>query len=89
MEIWKWALELVETQVIRIPLGAKILTVQVHDDQPQMWALVYQSVVRPPRKFVTYGTGNPMPDGDPGNYIGTYQLRDGLLVFHVFESIGL
>jgi hypothetical protein len=26
-----------------------------------------------------------MPDGDPGQYVGTYQIRGGAMVFHVFD----
>jgi hypothetical protein len=37
-----------------------------------------------PRNFATYGTGNPIPDG-PGEYVGTYWVYGGSLIFHVFE----
>ena len=30
------------------------------------------------------GTGNPMPD-EPGEYIATFQMHGGALVFHAFE----
>jgi hypothetical protein len=32
-----------------------------------------------------YGTGHPVVD-EPRKYVGTFQMRGGLLVFHVFES---
>jgi hypothetical protein len=31
-----------------------------------------------------YGTGHDMPD-DPGQYVGTFQMHGGALVFHLFE----
>jgi hypothetical protein len=86
MRIWKWSLQLLDLQSLPIPEGAKLLTVQVQGDMPQLWALVDEKAPIVHRNFATYGTGNPMPDGDPGQYAGTYQMRGGSLVFHVFEK---
>ena len=35
--------------------------------------------------FVTYGTGHDVPD-EPGQYVGTFFMNGGSLVFHVFET---
>jgi len=37
------------------------------------------------RDFRWYGTGHPVKD-NPGRYIGTVQMLDGKLVFHLFEE---
>lgn len=86
MKIYKYTLSVTDLQVLSLPEGARLLTVQTQHGRPQLWALVNEKAsMTKHRKFATYGTGNPMPDGDPGNYIGTYQLNDATLVFHVFE----
>ncbi len=56
-----------------------------HADLLQLWAMVDEKAGITLRTFATYGTGNPMPDGNPGEYVGTYQINRGALVFHVFE----
>jgi hypothetical protein len=70
---------------VPMPVGAKVLTVNLQDDEPHIWALVYASddlgvVVR---KFHWFGTGQVMPDR-PLTYVGTVHLH--VLVFHLFEE---
>ena len=86
MRIWKWELKIADQQFLPIPEGAKLLAVQMQDGMPQLWALVNEKAFIELRNFATYGTGNPVPD-EPGEYVGTYQLRNGALVFHVFEKV--
>ncbi len=86
MRIWKWTLTITDLQILQMPEGAQVLGVQPQGEMPQLWALVDEKAPIVDRKFATYGTGNPMPDGDIGTYIGTYQLRGGFLAFHVFEQ---
>jgi hypothetical protein len=85
MRIFKWTLAAADRQTLMLPVQAELLSIQTQDGAPQMWALVDECAARELRTFATYGTGNPMPD-DPGTYVGTYQLRGGAMVFHVFET---
>jgi hypothetical protein len=85
VRIWKWTLSITDLQSIAMPEGAQLLAVQTQHGAPQLWALVDERAPQVHRNFATYGTGNPMPDGDPGKYVGTYQVAGGKLVFHVFE----
>ena len=86
MRIWKWTLQVIGRQSITMPPGAKLLTVQLQGDTPQLWALVNDaSESREARIIATYPTGAKIPEGDPGQYLGTYQLNGGTLIFHVFE----
>lgn len=68
-----------------LPKGAKILTVQAQRGQPQMWALLDTDNDPERRSFVTFPTGGEMPTDTHLDYIGTFQLADGNLVFHLFE----
>lgn len=84
--IWKWALDVVDRQSISMPAGAQILTVQTQYGVPQLWALCDTTLPLTPRIFHIYGTGNVIRHSvAAGWYVGTFQLSDGALVFHVFE----
>jgi len=84
MRIWKWEIKVTDRQTVMMPDGAKLLDVQMQDGQCCIWALCDQSAELAPRWLAIYGTGNSMPD-NPGEYIATFQMHGGALVFHVFE----
>jgi hypothetical protein len=84
--IYKYSLSSHTAQDIEMPVGARILTVQVQNDVPVIWAVVdpstkYIDILT----FLTLATGELVDDID-GKYIGTYQLSNGL-VFHIFQRI--
>ena len=81
-QIWKYVLE--PETIIEMPIGAEILTVQEQYGRCCLWALVDPSANKVKRKFLVYGTGHPITE-ENGKYIGTFQLHNGRLVFHVFE----
>ena len=84
LSIWKWTLG--PERRIDMPKGARLLDVQEQHGQPQLWALVNpEEKELEARSFRAYGTGHPIK-GAPGQYVGTFQLDHGGLVFHVFES---
>lgn len=85
MKIWKWKLYPLDHQAIEMPAGAKLLDVQVQGAEVCLWALCDPDAPLELREIVTYGTGHSLPD-DPGEYVATFQLEDGVLVFHVFET---
>ena len=91
MRIWKWPLVLTDRQTLMLPAASKILTVQMQYVSPQLWALCDARLAefygKTPRHIAIYGTGNPMPD-DPGEYIATFQMEGGALVWHAFEIKG-
>jgi hypothetical protein len=80
--IWKFQLRLTDLQIVSMPKGAEILTVQVQHGIITMWAKVNTDaeLVRVPIQIV--GTGNPYQS--VGKYIGTVQL-DGF-VWHLFQE---
>lgn len=87
--IYKYPLIITDKQEIEMPKNAKILCVQAQNDMPCIWALVdkYESAIGQTRTrtFYTYGTGHDIGRPEILNYIGTYQLHSGALVFHLFE----
>jgi hypothetical protein len=70
---------------VYIPTGYKILCVQLQDGQPTLWVQVEPNNDKEPVTIEIKGTGHLMNTVDSRNYIGTYQLHNGALVFHVFE----
>jgi len=85
--IWKYQLIVTDRQEIKMPAGAEILTVQTQDGRPCLWALVAPNKTETTRIIETFGTGHEVNyfDTTVREYIGTYQLEGGQLVFHVFE----
>ncbi len=88
MKVFKYPLTITGKQSINLPAGAKILTVQVQKGDPYLWALVNEQTVLTEAKIIhTYGTGHVVTGPVKSSYIGTYQIHEGDLVFHVFEEI--
>lgn len=84
--IYKYPLD--KTMTHEMPEGAEVLHVGIQPQGLTLWALV--KVEHPDhegpqetRTFRVYGTGHPIADQVPQDYIGTVQ--DGLFVWHVFE----
>lgn len=83
--IYKYKLEITDVQRVPLRPGAKILTVQMQNGVPCLWALVDE-----PFTHSEYRTIYIVPTGvsfqEVGRYIATFQTNDGALVFHVFEG---
>lgn len=82
--VWKFEIPITDTFVKSMPSGAELLSVQVQHEQPMLWALVDPRAERVSRKFALVGTGHEHM-GPWGRYVGTFQLRGGALVFHLFD----
>lgn len=83
--VWKWNLAVTDVQKLDIPVRAKLLCVQIQNGTPRLWALVNPDAPTETRNIITLGTGLRV-DCLPGKYVGTYQLKGGVLVFHVFDG---
>ena len=74
--------------LIDMPVGADILTVQMQDNMPFIWALVNPNETnRISRCLELYGTGHNISyeKGEERKYIGTFQFTDCGEVYHLFE----
>lgn len=83
--IHKYKLAMTDFQIIMMPINAKILSVQVQIDTLCIWAEVIDDVPLEGIEFYIIGTGHPIPN-EPIEYIGTFQLNCGRLVFHLYKS---
>jgi hypothetical protein len=82
--IWKFLVEPFDEIKIEMPKGAEILTVQNQKENIQLWAIVNPNVEKEIRKFHVYSIGQEMNNINE-IYIGTFQIDNGDLVFHLFE----
>jgi hypothetical protein len=84
MKVYKFDLPLEDIATIRMPKNAQVLYVAVQDGIPRVWALVSPTAPKETRNFRVAGTGHPIGK-TVGRHIGSFQMHDGALVFHVFE----
>lgn len=82
--IFKYKLQTTDEQEIEMPLGADVLTVQVLNDEPYVYAKVNTNYTSIKYRFRIFGTGHQIEDEFSGKYIGTYQIFNGSGVFHLF-----
>lgn len=83
--VWKYALEVLDVNVIDMPQGTEVLTAGLQDGALTMWALVDPDARLVPHKFAIAGTGHTRDDLDDADYIGTVLLLQDTLVFHIFD----
>lgn len=83
--IFKWTLQLEDEQVLSVPVGTKLLSVQMQHGSPQVWGICFSpaSSMKKITVFI-HGTGHPITREVLGRFLGTFQMKDGTLVFHVF-----
>jgi hypothetical protein len=87
--IYKFPLEVTDQQAVLMPAAAQILAVQVQNGEPFVWAIVDTENPQEERFFDIFGTGHPMHEdnGVGREYVGTFQMHSGSLVFHLFERL--
>jgi hypothetical protein len=89
--IWKFPLEAIDRQIVRVPKGARALTAQMQGGQLCIWALVDTKNVDTGVGMPVYihGTGHEVRLlAAFGRYLSTVQMDNGALVFHVFVGEG-
>jgi hypothetical protein len=83
-EIYKYNLGIADSQMLNIPSDT-ILSVQEQNEEVVVYALVETESPLIKYEFVINGTGNPISfDVDKFTFLGTVNLFNGALMFHVF-----
>jgi len=91
--IWKFTLPMTcfydGGDVLKMPMGAEILSCQRQDKDITFWARVAKDAPLAYRRFVIYSTGHPIDDDLNLEYISTVQMGSTMnpLVLHVFEVL--
>lgn len=87
-QVWKYPLPfglgMSDVFPLSLPERAPILTIQLQQGVPTLWALVDSDRASATRWFRVAGTGHPIEQTILG-YAGTWQWSDLGLVFHLFE----
>lgn len=87
--IWKYTLDVEDKQFIAVPLNTELLSVQVQNEEPQLWALVDENEIsRVNAKIIIHGTGHPANDIEGMKFLGTFQLYNGSFVGHCWGIVG-
>ena len=84
--VHKYPLPTADNTSILLPHGAKILHVDVQNNELCMWALVDPARRLGKRRFRIAGTGHPIEE-EKVRHLGTALLYDGQIVLHVFEVL--
>jgi hypothetical protein len=84
--IWKQELKITGEQFVELPQGLELLTVQIQNGSPQLWFKCDPNTPKILRRIRIYGTGVPVSLADE-QYLATFQIADGQLVFHVFVGV--
>ena len=95
MHIWKYELLVQESQTLELPVGARVVALQVQRNdignlKPHLWALVNPEAKRETRSFRMLKTGENQVPAECARtlaYLGSFQLHDGQFVAHVFEEL--
>jgi hypothetical protein len=97
-KIFKYNLEVVDKQTIKLPPGSRVLSVMNQRDNIVLYALVHPINNKNLIEDVSIrivGTGHdidffiPNPNLTDGyKFLGTVSLHDGALMFHVFYMVG-
>jgi hypothetical protein len=81
-QIWKYDIRPGMNE-IKMPANTKLLCIQVQNGCPRLWAQVVNAPLAVIRKVAVRGTGFEF--ADMGQYVGTFQVSDGMFVWHVFD----
>jgi hypothetical protein len=89
LKIFKYQLPVDDYFSLQIPAGSRILSVDVQHGVPCMWVLVDPANSAVTRRFRFAGTGHPITESiEQLDFIGTFQMHGGSLIFHIFEIVG-
>jgi hypothetical protein len=88
LKVFKYDVPIADSFKLTLPKHAKVLSFQAQRDRPQIWALVDPEEATMEREYRLAGTGHPIEDRENDlHYIGSCQIKDGFLVWHLFEVI--
>lgn len=87
-KIFKYPVRIQDEFSIEMPCGSSILSVQIQNGAPQLWALVEVGAPLVRRKLAIRGTGHDATFRDEqrtARYVDTFQMQGGSLVWHLFD----
>ena len=80
--IWKFKIGLGNLVYVRMPIGAKVLSVGMQNTDITVWAEVTPYADLEERMFYVVSTGDRVPDKNKVQFIGT--VSEGAFVWHIY-----
>lgn len=87
--VWKFPLEVADVQVITVPAAARWLDARMQHGSLCLWALVDTAMPKTRATVRITGTGHERDDLLHSEYVSSFHLDGGALVFHVFAGDAL
>lgn len=89
--VYKYPIVVTDHQVLPLPKGARPLHAAVQDGSLCLWVLVDTDMTAPglalrERHVYIHGTGHAVTEDPRAEYLCTFMMRQGTLVFHVFVA---
>ena len=85
ISIWKYPMEVEEFQFVEMPVNSMILSVQIQNGIPVIWAKVNtEEKQTEKRKFKMVPTGGYIEE-EKSKFLETLQFNHGKFILHVFE----
>jgi len=90
-KIFKYEIPIADDFSLPLPQGARVLSIDVQNGTPFIWALVDEEAGKESVYFHLAGTGHVVPPhvADSYAFVGTFMLHGGALVFHLFRKRGV
>lgn len=87
LTIYKFPLEITDSQVIKMPKGSRILSIKQQRNRVCLWAEVDTSEEIEDVTILCFGTGQVIPSYIKKEFIASLLLYSGDLVFHFFKAL--
>lgn len=84
--IYKYSISIANHYTIAMPKGAQILTVQVQNGDPFIYALVDPNQPKHEQAFMVFDTGQSISDDILNTYAYIGMFRFNILVYHLFSE---
>jgi len=84
LQVWKYSLDVTDRQDIEMPAGAIPLHVGVQRGVVCVWCEVDPTMPKVPTQVRIVGTGHAFEKDRQEKHVGTFELDNGSLIFHVY-----
>jgi hypothetical protein len=85
--IWRFPFVINDSVMVLMPKGARVLSVEMVREQPSVYAVVDPDAPPAEVRFRLFGTGHVhSPTDFPSTFVGTFQIPEAALVFHLFQE---
>jgi hypothetical protein len=77
----------IQHQKLELPIGSKILSIQIHKTQIALWYECDESETEKVNRHIwIFETYETFPKGENFKHLSTVQMNHGALLFHVYEK---